>query len=161
MAIAYRKDEARINISQRGKIRDRELQAILDHEIGTHLRRYIAGKATGLYLFKYGTGYYLSDEEGLAIYNSFGSLPEGYEKNAMYANYYLLAQTDTLSFSQTTALLQSVFPHKALEQIFSQAVRLKRGTIHTEHAEQGGTVYQKDKIYLDGYMHVKEWIDEG
>ncbi len=161
MAVAYKKDETKINIAQDGVIREKELQPLLDHEIGTHLRRYLMGKEKGLYLFKYGTGYYLSDEEGLAIYNSFHSLPDGYEKNAMYINYYLLAQADTLTFSQTTALIHSLFPHKSPKKIFAQAVRIKRGITHTDQADQGGTVYKKDKIYLDGYTHIKEWIDEG
>jgi hypothetical protein len=46
MAVAYQKDEVRINISQSGIIREHSLDAILEHEIGTHLRRYLAGKTT-------------------------------------------------------------------------------------------------------------------
>lgn len=105
--------------------------ALLAHEIDTHFRRYLAGSETGLKLFQYGTGYYLSDEEGLAIYRSFLNLPEGYKKNAMYIKYYLLSTVDVLSFSETVGLLSSLYPEKSMESIFSDAVRLKRGITHS------------------------------
>ena len=134
-------------------IREREIDAILSHEIGTHFRRYLAGKEQGLKLFQFGTGYYLSDEEGFAIHRSFSYLPDGYEKNAMYVKYYLLDAVDTLSFSETVELLRTLYPEKSLESIFSDTVRLKRWITHS------WTTYQKDKIYLDGYIRVKKWLD--
>lgn len=76
----------------------------------------------------------------------------------MYEKYYLLARADMLSFSETIELLRSVYPNKPLESIFSDAVRLKRGIIHSEARGIRGTTYQKDKIYLDGYVRVTNWI---
>lgn len=130
MSVSYGK-EVKIHISKNAVIRENEINAILAHEIDTHFRRYLAGYETGLKLFQYGTGYYLSDEEGLAIYRSFSHLPEGYEKNAMYVKYYLLSTVDVLSFSDTVGLLISLYPEKSLESIFSDAVRLKRGITHS------------------------------
>ena len=130
MSVSYGR-EVKIHISKNAIIREKEMNAILAHEIDTHFRRYLTGSETGLKLFQYGTGYYLSDEEGLAIYNSFSSLPERYEKNAMYVKYYLLSTVDVLSFSDTINLLISLYPEKSLESIFSDAVRLKRGIIHS------------------------------
>lgn len=159
MAVAYKKDAVKINIAARAVIREKEIDAILAHELGTHLQRFLAGQKTGLNIFRYGTGYYLSDEEGLAIYNSLRLLPEGYEKNAMYIKYYLLSQADERNFAQTATLIQSLYPQYSIETVFAQTVRLKRGIIHTER-DGGGTTYQKDKIYLDGYSRVSEWIEE-
>ncbi|MBP9812343.1 DUF1704 domain-containing protein, partial [Candidatus Gracilibacteria bacterium] len=82
MSVTYGK-QVKIHISKDAIIRQNELEAVLSHEIGTHLRRYFAGKELGLKLFEYGTGYYLSDEEGLAVYRSISKLPEGFEKNSM------------------------------------------------------------------------------
>jgi len=130
MSVSYGR-EIKIHISKNAVIRENEINAILAHEIDTHFRRYLAGSLTGLRLFQNGTGYYLSDEEGLAIYRSFSHLPEGYEKNAMYVKYYLLSTVDVLSFSDTVGLLISLYPEKSLESIFSDAVRLKRGIIHS------------------------------
>lgn len=86
---------------------------------------------------------------------------EGYEKNAMYIKYYLLSTIDVLSFSDTVGLLISLYPEKSLGSIFSDAVRLKRGIIHSWIKGISWITYQKDKIYLDGYMRVNEWIDNG
>lgn len=160
MSVSYGKT-VKIHISRNAIIRENEIGAILSHEIGTHFRRYLNGKETDLKLFQFGTGYYLSDEEGFAIYRSFKYLPEWYEKNAMYLKYYLLSVADTLSFSETIDLIRSLYPEKSNESIFSDAVRLKRGISRSETKWIYGTTYQKDKIYLDGYMRVKKWIDEG
>ena len=70
--------------SVNAKIAKNELPAILEHELGVHLRRYLAGKTSGLKIFETGVGYYLRDEEGLAVYKSFQKLPDNYEKNAMF-----------------------------------------------------------------------------
>lgn len=161
LAVAYKKWEAHINISERAKIRKNELKAVLAHEIGVHLRRYLGGKNSWLKLFEYGTGYYLTDEEGLAIYNSLTALPKWYEKNAMYLKYYLLSQADQLSFSETASLVQSMYPKSTPRDIFGKTARLKRGLIDTSISGIAGTTFLKDKVYLDWYYRIKEWIDEG
>jgi hypothetical protein len=62
MSVSYGKS-VKIHVAKNSVIRENEIPAILSHEIGTHFRRYLSGKQTGLKLFEYGTGYYLSDEE--------------------------------------------------------------------------------------------------
>ncbi len=126
MAISYKNNAPTINISHTAAIREKEMQAILDHEIGTHLRRYLAGEKEGLNLLKTGTGYYLSDEEGFAIYNSLVSLPEKYQKDTMYLNYYILSEIDTMSFVESANFIKSIFPHKNFGEIFAHTLRLKR-----------------------------------
>lgn len=79
----------------------------------------------------------------------------------MYFKYYLLAQIDTLSFVQSVQLVQSIQPTLSLEKAFLQVSRLKRGVIHTENTDAKGNSYWKDKIYLDGYKRISEWISEG
>lgn len=77
----------------------------------------------------------------------------------MHIKYYLVATVDTLSFSDTVELLISLYPGKPIESIFAAAVRLKRGITHSGVRGVVGTTYWKDKIYLDGYTHVKQWIE--
>jgi protein of hypothetical function DUF1704 len=161
MAVAYKKNGVHINISVNAKIAKNELPAILEHELGVHLRRYLAGKTSGLKIFETGVGYYLRDEEGLAVYKSFQKLPDNYEKNAMFFNYYLVAHADELSFSQLVGLLRSIYPERSLEKIFSSASRFKRGIQNTSVSGIPGNSYQKDKIYLDGYQLVNEWVENG
>ena len=158
MSVAYWK-EVKINIAKNAWIREREMEAILWHEIGTHFQRYLSGKEQWLKLFQFWTWYYLGDEEWYAIYKSFMHLPEWYEKNAMYIKYHLLNIVDTMSFSETISILRKLYPKKKLESLFSYAVRLKRWITHSWTQWIPGTTYQKDKIYLDGYTRVKKWID--
>lgn len=161
MAVAYKKSGVHVNISVKAKIREKELESILAHELGTHLRRYISAQKTGLKIFEIGLGFYLTDEEGLAVYNSWQVLPEGYEKNASYFRYYELSQAETLSFSQLFSLMQALNPEKTLEQNFAFTMRLKRGITDTSVSGVRGISYQKDKVYLDGYYRVKKWIESG
>lgn len=80
----------------------------------------------------------------------------------MYIKYYLLDRAETLSFSETLDLIRSLYPDRSLESLFSDTIRLKRGIIHTDtRSPEGGTTYQKDKIYLDGYMRLNTWVEEG
>jgi alpha-L-glutamate ligase-like protein len=66
----------KIRLSEHAVIRERELLSIFAHEVETHLVRGVRGEESGLALLKYGTGFYLAHEEGLAIWNSFRALPE-------------------------------------------------------------------------------------
>lgn len=159
MSISYKKSGVSINISDNASIYEHEIQALLSHELGTHLKRYQASKKLGLSIFSIGTAYYLTDEEWLAIYNSLEYLPEWYEKNDMYFKYYILSQADTLSFTQTAALIQSIYPHKKLESIFNRTLRLKRWIRYTQTEGIPWTTYQKDKIYVDGYKKIHDWIE--
>ena len=52
MSVSYGKN-VKIHISKNAVIRDKEIDAILSHEIGTHFRRYLNGKETELKLFQY------------------------------------------------------------------------------------------------------------
>lgn len=52
-------------------------------------------------------------------------------------------------------------PKSTPREVFVKTARLKRGLIHTEISGIAGTTFQKDKVYLDGYYRVREWISEG
>jgi hypothetical protein len=158
ISIAYGKN-IRINLSKNARIYTQELPAILAHEIGVHLQRHLSGQSLGLKIFQYGTGFYIQDEEGLAIYESLKHLPEEYEKNAMYIKYYLSFIAKTMNFSDLARLIQSLYPEKTQEQIFSDTCRVKRGIKHTQRTGLLG--YMKDTLYLPGYLRMKKWIESG
>lgn len=161
IAIAYNRDSAQINISPDAIIRKNEIKAILTHEIGTHLKRFQEWKKKWLDIFAYWTGYYLIDEEWLAIYNSLEFLPEDYEKNSMYVKYYILSKAEILSFNQLTKLIQSIYPHHSLQKIFKIAFRIKRWLVNTGITDTLGTVYKKDKIYLDWFEKISNFVNSG
>lgn len=63
MAAAYKSGLAHINLRENAEIREKELQSILAHEIGTHVRRFQSGVKNELKIFRSGTANYLIDEE--------------------------------------------------------------------------------------------------
>ncbi|MDR2415680.1 MAG: flavohemoglobin expression-modulating QEGLA motif protein, partial [Candidatus Peribacteria bacterium] len=71
--------EVHINLAQGIEFREKEIDAIVAHEIETHLVRYLNGLKSGWKIFASGTGWYLRDEEGLAVVNARKKLPEEYE----------------------------------------------------------------------------------
>lgn len=156
ISISYGKN-IRINLSKNANIYEAELPAILAHEIGVHLQRYLSGQSAGLKIFQHGTWFYIQDEEWLAIYESLKHLPEGYEKNAMYIKYYLAFTAKTLNFADLARLIQSLYPEKSQEQVFSDTCRVKRGIKHTQRTWIFG--YMKDMVYLPGYLRIKDWIE--
>lgn len=81
-----------IRINHDTVYREKDLLAILAHEIDVHVRRYQAGLQTGWHVLRNGTAGYLVDEEGLAIYHSLQKLPQSYQKVGMYEKYFLVAQ---------------------------------------------------------------------
>ncbi len=50
----------------------------------------------------------------------------------MYIKYYLAFTAKTMNFSDLARLMQSLYPEKSQEQIFSDACRVKRGIKHTQ-----------------------------
>jgi hypothetical protein len=107
--------EIKISISKHGVFREKELLSILAHEIDTHLVRYLNGLKSGRNILKSGTGYYLKDEEGLAIYNASKILPKEYEKDSIYKKYFITKEAERFDFKKTIELLKFLYPERSLE----------------------------------------------
>lgn len=148
-----------ISISPHTQISDREMQSVMHHEIGVHLKRYVNGKKSGLEILTHGTGFYLSDEEGLAVYRSMVWLDVSIKKNGMYKKYILCEAAKEKNFSELSQLAQSL-NQKSLEQIFNACLRVKKWIIQTGQTGTG-CCYQKDVVYLNGYTTVAKWIENG
>lgn len=110
--------DIKISISKHGVFREKELLSILAHEIDTHLVRYLNGLKSGRNILKSGTGNYLKDEEGLAIYNASKLLPEEYDKASIYKKYYLVKEAEKNDFKKTFELLKFLNPDKEIERLF-------------------------------------------
>ncbi len=150
----------KIRISEQAIIREREFLSIFAHEVETHLVRSIRGEETGLLLFKHGTGFSLGDEEGLAVWKSLQALPPDCRKDAMYEQYFLVSQAQHRSFSQLADTIRSLRSDRSLSYVFNLCLRLKRGIERTSIRGEG-VLYGKNKIYLDGYRRVADWISQG
>ncbi|MDD5769678.1 MAG: DUF1704 domain-containing protein [Candidatus Gracilibacteria bacterium] len=159
ISVSRKKQKIEVKVAIDGIFREKELDGIIAHEIGTHLLRYLNGQKTGWNILESGTANYLPDEEGLAVYNSLKYFPESYEKNAMYKNYYLIEKSKELNFKE---LAQIGFRLNGNDyvKVFKSITRLKRGIIDTS-IKNTGAYFSKDKVYLDGYTKVKKWIENG
>ncbi|MCX6824118.1 MAG: DUF1704 domain-containing protein [candidate division SR1 bacterium] len=150
--------QIKISISKSAVFKEEGLRATLAHEIDTHLVRYLNGIKSGRNIFKSGTGRYAFDEEGLAIWNGNKVLPDDYEKISLYRKYVVTHELQKFTFSKAVEFVKFIYPDRSLEGVFKTVIRSKKGIIHTENT---GVGYFKDKIYLDGFTRVKQWIDNG
>ena len=148
-----------VSISKSSEFYEKEIDMILAHEIDVHVVRYINGKKSWWKTLQAWTAFYLTDEEWLAIWNSFRYLPENYEKNAIYEKYYLISQAEKADFVHLANIIRWLYPQEWLLKIFRRTMRFKRWIQNTAFKWEW-TAYYKDKIYLDGYNKVKNWIEE-
>ncbi|NDK08749.1 DUF1704 domain-containing protein [Candidatus Gracilibacteria bacterium] len=159
ISLNRRKGNIEIRVSIDGVFREKELDGIIAHEIGVHLVRYLNGKKTGWNIFENGTANYIVTEEGLAVYNSLKYFPDSYDKNSIYQNYYMIEMAKKLNF-QELAEIGFKFKGNDYVKVFKTITRFKKGIKDTQIKNQGA-YYSKDKVYLDGYIQVKKWIEAG
>lgn len=159
IAVSMWKD-IKINISKEGTFKENELLGILAHEIDTHLVRQINWIKSWWQIFRSGTGYYVKDEEWLAVYNSMKFFPENYKKIWMYKDYFLIDEWQKYNFSKLFDIAKFVLEQWwNTEKIFKGVLRIKRWIENTSTIA-AWTVFYKDKLYLEWYLKVKDWIDK-
>lgn len=158
VAVKFNAEGPYVSISPHTQIFASEIRSVLNHEIGVHLKRYVSGKATGWEILAHGTGFYLTDEEGLAVHNSISGLDPSIKKNGMYKKYLLCDGAKEKTFAELAELAQSL-SNKSLEQVFNACLRVKKGIVQT--ADTLGCCYQKDIVYLNGFTEVSEWVTKG
>ena len=100
----------------------------------------------------------MTDEEGLALLHSERYLPTSYEKMGMFRKYLAVSQSATASFSDLAQQMREG-GKKSLVGIFKGVLRVKKWLQDTS-VTWLGTTYYKDKIYLDGYLNVRQWIEQ-
>lgn len=131
------------------------VRRLITHEIGTHVLRAENGREQPFMLFFHGFPDYLKTEEGLAVVNEerFGLLNNSEMKNYA-ARAMAVKMAMTKDFSEIYRYMGEFFsPNTA----FRLALRAKRGI--ADSSKPGGC--PKDYVYIDGYLKVKEFIDNG
>lgn len=135
--------------------RQKSLQGMLYHEVGTHVLRRINYEQQPWYRKKnaYGFSEYLPTEEGLATLHS--RIPHTHKVAFTQALHYLAIST---ALQQSfVEVWQAVLPYSdSLEQCWAFSLRAKRGMIDT--SQPGGNT--KDITYLDGMIAVWKWLKE-
>ena len=117
------------------------------HEVYGHLLRYKNGIDSDYHILQGGTAYYLSTEEGIAVFQA--ARIEGFEKTRarLTKSYEYFPQAGLLSWKELTKLYIKN-GRTNLESIFWSILRLNRG-IEDTSAVHSGTVFYKDKVYID------------
>lgn len=156
--------QATIKLLAHLRLREKELQALIAHEIDCHLMRYQKGQRLGRNILKTGTAHYIFDEEGIAIWQAnkiYQTAIPWYENPKIYSHHLQIISAQNTDFVGAVDNLvedKNTMSSLKLKNAFKAALRLKKwvidtGTIHS------GAVFMKDKVYLDGYLKIKNWID--
>ena len=163
--ISFGKTICYLSYSPQMKMREYMLEADLIHELQTHYTRYENGKKTWWNILAFWTQNYLTDEEGLALYNVceyYQTLYPAFQKIWIYQKYLLLQQSQWASFREVTKYIQDKKWAKNLSNIFTMVFRCKQGIQDTSVKNQWN-IFLKNKLYADGYHHVSsrvaQWND--
>lgn len=149
-----------IFVSNNATFFSNEIPWIIAHEIDTHLVRHLNGIKSWWNIFQKWTGFYLKDEEWLAIYRAKNMTESHYESLWIYKKYHLVKIGSNFTFAKIVDLLIFMDQDKSIESIFKWALRIKKWIQDTNQTWEW-TVYMKDKVYLDWYKKIKLWVDEG
>ena len=132
-----------------------DVNRLIVHEIGTHVRRFENGKKHSYKMFSFGFPGYLETEEGLAAYNEYRcgllspKILRGYAGRVIANSMSLKG-----SFCAVYNYLLEYFPKN---EAWILALRSKRGLKDT--SKRGG--FTKDHIYLKGFLRVKAFVENG
>lgn len=133
------------------------VEALIAHEIETHVLTAENGAHQPYELFRRGTANYLDTQEGLAIVNQNRVLPPFHEKRFWDAQLLLgVAYALEHSFAETRAHMEEVIGYRP-EKALSKAFDVKRGL--TETAQPGA--FTKGVVYFRGQRTIEQFLKDG
>jgi uncharacterized protein (TIGR02421 family) len=133
------------------------IEALVKHEIETHILTAENGDHQPYELFRRGTAGYLDTQEGLATYNQqrvYG--PEHERRYNPSRNLLGLAFGLEHSFVETRQYLEAELGYSP-EKALTQAINIKRGL--TDTSEPGG--FTKSAVYFRGLRAIEEFVAAG
>ena len=135
----------------------KEFRSIIAHEIEGHYLRSLNALNLPYKIFQKGTAWYLETEEGIAIYNQYRFLSEKQQKYFwIYERYYFTHYALKHSYAQLISKMCEYY-NNDYARIFDYMLRLKRGL----HNVSKNGVFMKDVVYLNWYMKVQDYIENG
>lgn len=146
-----------ILLKKGSKFQENRLQALLVHEIGTHVFRFENGKRQPLRILERGTAGYLKTEEGLAIWNQNNLNLELGEKSLTPA-YLIVAiyMAGKMNFVDLFHYLKNTFDLTD-DLAWKLCVKSKRGLKNTDLK----TAFTKDSVYFSGLREVERFVKKG
>lgn len=138
-------------ISKNYRVRKQRVEALIQHEVGTHVLTYWNGMAQPLHQLHSGVPGYESLQEGLAVLSEYlvGGLTNARLRILAARVVSVKMMMDGASFRETFSLLVNKY-NFSLKQSFNITMRVYRG---------GG--FTKDAVYLRGLIEVLEYLQEG
>lgn len=152
-SVARKDGETELRIRLPIDYREHNLEPILNHEIGTHVYRWLNEERQPWYRKHrdFALNEYLETEEGLAVLNAMTTHPAPYLwMPALY--YFTTYHAQFLSFAELSQKLTPFLQDP--ERRFKTCLRAKRGLVDT--SEPGG--YTKDQVYFSGTIKVARWL---
>ena len=140
-----------LNISTDYKISKERAEALIQHEVGTHIATYFNGKSQSLQLFSLGVPGYEKLQEGLAVFAEYMVDGLSNERLKILAARVICVRHMLMgnTFNDTFAMLVEQYSFSE-ETAFLIAMRVHRG---------GGLT--KDAVYLQGLIELIEYIRQG
>lgn len=145
-----------ILINEKVKFSENRLQALITHEIETHIYRLENGREQPYKLFEQGTARYLQTEEGLAIYNQNKlGITLGEKERWPALNVIAIHMGKSMSFAELFLYLREKISVDR-ETAWKICTKVKRGLQNTsEHA-----VFTKDLVYYTGFRIIEQLVQE-
>lgn len=146
-----------ILLKKGAKFQENRLQALLVHEIGTHVFRFENGKRQSLRILERGTAGYLKTEEGLAIWNQ-NNLGLELGEKLLIPSYLVIAiyMAGKMNFVDLFHYFKSTFDLSD-DLAWKLCVKSKRGLKNTDLK----TAFTKDSIYFSGLREIEKFVKKG
>lgn len=131
------------------------VEALIVHEIETHLLTAENGSDQPYKIFQRGTAGYMTTQEGLACYNQEKYAHDKHKKFLIARNVLAVDKMFSASFNELFWFVRDMGFNNA--QAWGIAIRIKRGLTDTSKA--GG--FTKECIYLKGKISIEDFIKNG
>ena len=146
-----------VMIRKGAKFRENRLQALLVHEIGTHVFRNENGKLQPFQILQRGTADYLTTEEGLAVYNqNLLGLNLGEKFLTPALQIVAIYQAQKKDFLELFKYMKKNYEISD-DLAWKLCLKSKRGTVNL--AASGA--FTKDSVYFRGNEEVLKFLDKG
>ncbi|MBI2634822.1 DUF1704 domain-containing protein [Candidatus Peregrinibacteria bacterium] len=146
----------RLFVKKSAKFTKERIEALIVHEIETHILTAENGKMQPYEIFNRGLANYLKTQEGLAVYNVEQQQNAPFEKNHK-AMAHVLAIDMALKGTFIEVFDKLLNLNFSKEQAFRSALKSKRGFMDT--GRKGA--FTKDYIYYYGYHEIKSFAQKG
>ncbi|MEK7673332.1 MAG: tyrosine/phenylalanine carboxypeptidase domain-containing protein [Patescibacteria group bacterium] len=143
-------------LKENAKFSKSYIEALIVHEIETHIITAENGKKQPYEIFNRGLANYLETQEGMAVYNVETILNKPFLKNSKAIIHVIaIREALTKSFSEVYKILKTL--NISNETAFRSTVKAKRGFY--DSSKPGA--FTKDYLYFKGYYDVKKFMENG